>query len=68
MENEHKISFPDGGLVASDPGVSHRSCNKPDYHFRIKQLEAKLSEAAEREEMLKEALIKNMQERSETNN
>ena len=43
-------------MSASDFEMSYRACNKPDYHFRVKQLEVKLSEAAEREEMLKEAL------------
>ena len=39
MGDEHGISWPDGGMVASDSGMSYHSCNKPDYHHRVKQLE-----------------------------
>ena len=43
MGDEKEISFPDGGMVASDSGMSTYSCSKSDYHYlapKVKRLEA----------------------------
>ena len=44
MGDEREISFPDGGMIAADSGMSIHSCNKPDYHHRVKQLETRVRE------------------------
>jgi chromosome segregation ATPase len=41
---EKEISFPDGGMVASDSGMSTYSCNKTNYHHRVKHLESRVRE------------------------
>jgi hypothetical protein len=43
MGDEREISFPDGGIVAVDSGMSIHSCNKPDYHHKVKILTKRIA-------------------------
>ena len=56
MADEHGISFPDGGMCASDSGMSIHSCNKSDYHYKVKDLTRQLSEARDEIARLRKAL------------
>ena len=37
MADETGISFPDGGMCASDSGMSVHSCTKRDHHYLHKE-------------------------------
>ena len=37
MVDKTEISFPDGGMVDADSGMSFHSCTKRDYHYLYKE-------------------------------
>ena len=49
MADETGISFPDGGMVDSDSGMSFHNCTKRDYHYLYKENEKLRARNAELE-------------------